>query len=86
MDTMRRTDIIRASRDEPVFNSMMTKVALLSNTLNRVKVDGLIRASLNTCLTTGTQFIIHYHNPVGSFTYRRIGTGIDTGGLIAMTA
>ena len=86
MDAMRRTDIIRTGRDEPVFDSVMTKVALLSNTFMRVKVDSLIGACLDTCLTTGTQFIIHYHDPIGSLAYRRFGTGVDARGLIAMPA
>ena len=86
MDAMRRTDIIRAGRNETVFNSMMTKVALLSNTSMRVEGDGSIRACLDTCLTTGAQFVIHYHDPIGSLVYRRFRTGVDAGGIIAMSA
>lgn len=83
---MRRTDVIRASRDESVFDSVMAKVALLRNTLAQVKVNGIIWASLDTCLTAGTQFSVHYHDPIGSLVNRRFGTGFDTGGLIAMPA
>ena len=83
---MRRADVIRTSRDESVFNSVMTKVALLRNTLVLVKINGIIWAGLDACLAPVTQIIIHYDDPIGSLAYRRFGTGVNTGGLIAMPA
>jgi hypothetical protein len=86
MDAVGRADIIRTGRNQTVFNSVVTKIAFLSNAFMRIKVDGLIRAGLDTCLATGTQIVIHYHDPIGSLAYCRFGTGVNAGGLIAMPA
>jgi hypothetical protein len=86
MNAVGRADIIRAGRNQPVFNSVVTKIAFLSNAFMRVKVDGLIRAGFDTCLATGTQIVIHYHDPIGSLAYGRFGASVDAGGLIAMPA
>ncbi len=46
MDTMRQTDVIRTCRNEPIVYPVVTEVALLSNPLALIKIDGLMGAGV----------------------------------------
>jgi hypothetical protein len=86
MYAMRGADIVRTGGDEAVFNPMMTKIALLSNTFITVKFNGIVRARCYAGITSGTALIIHDHHTVGSLDNRLFGTGIDAGRIIAVSA
>jgi hypothetical protein len=64
----------------------MAKIALLGDTLGRVKVNGVIRAGLDTGLAPGAQIIIHNNDSVGSLFDSLIGAYIGAGGLITVSA
>jgi hypothetical protein len=86
MYAMRGTDIVRTGRDEAVFNPMMAKIALLSNTFVLVKFNGIIRAGRQACVASGASFIIQDHNAVGSLDNRLFGAGVGAGRVIAVPA
>ena len=46
--TVRRTNIIRAGRDQSVIDPMMAQIALLSDPFLLIKVNGVIGAGFNT--------------------------------------
>ena len=83
---MRQTDIISASRDQSVIDPMMAQVALLSDTFMLIKVNGVIGARFNTCLTAGAQVIIHDHDAIGSFADGFLGADLGTGRIITVSA
>jgi hypothetical protein len=86
INTVRQTDVIGAGRDQSVIDPMMAQVALLSDAFMMVKVNGIIRARFNTCLTAGAQVIIHDHDTIGSFADGFLWAGFGTGWIIAVPA
>jgi hypothetical protein len=83
---MCQTDIVGAGRNKPAFDPVMAKIALLGDTLGRVKVNGIIRAGLDAVLAPGAQIIIHNNDSVESFVNSRLGASIGAGGLITVSA
>ena len=86
MNAMCQADIISACRNQTPVHSMMAKVALLGDTFIIVKVNGIIGASLDACLATGAQFIIHDDDAIGSFGNRLFGADVGTWRFIAVLA
>ena len=86
IDTMRQTDVVRASRYQSVIDPMMAKVALLSDPFLRIKINGVIGASFNTSLTAGAAVIIHDHHAIGALGNCLFGAGVGTGRIITVSA
>jgi len=86
INTVRQTDIVRARRDQSLIDPMMAQVALLSDSFMLIKINGVIGAGFNTCLTAGAPVIIHDHNAIGSLGNRLFRTRVGTGWIITMPA
>jgi hypothetical protein len=52
VDAMRQTDIVSTCGDKSLVDPMMAKVALLGDAFILIKCDGIVRACIDTCLTT----------------------------------
>ncbi len=83
---MCRADIVGTGGDKPLVHPMMAEITLLGDGFILVKSNGIIWASVDTGLTSGTQIVIHDNNAVFSFGDGFFRAGIGARRIIAVPA
>ena len=83
---MRQTDIVGAGGDQSPIHPVVAEVALLGHAAVFVECNRIMGAGIQACPAPGTQLGIQNDNSVRSPGDGRFGTGIDTGGIIAVPA
>ena len=83
---MGRTDIVGTGGDKPLIHPLIAKITLLGDGFILVKGNGIVWASVDASLTSGTQIVIHDNNAVFSFTDGILRAGLGAGRVIAVPA
>jgi hypothetical protein len=64
----------------------MAKITLLGDAFLLIKVDGIIRAGLNTCFASRAFFIIQNHNPIAPLRDGLFRACFFAGGIVTVQA
>ena len=83
---MGRTNIVGTGGDKPLIHPVITKITLLCDGFILVKGNGIVWASVDASLTSGTQFVIHDNNAVFSLGDGILRAGLGTWWIIAVPA
>ena len=83
---MGRTDIVGTGGDKPLIHPVIAKITLLCDGFILVKGNGIVWASLDACLTSGTQIVIHDNNADFSLGDGILRAGLGAGRVIAVPA
>jgi hypothetical protein len=83
---MSQAHIVSARGNQPLIDPMVTEVAFQGLLCSFVKAHGIVRASVKAAPATAASILVQHHDSVISLRYGLFRAGVNTGGLIAMTA